>query len=86
MADHWFIIDLMLSWDALDPFRFKPAGVVTTAFLDLARADLRTAGQYLCGLPYGRNSDPNDPLIAASRIDLTNFLACFETPVQMIGM
>ena len=63
MADHWFIIDLMLSWDALDPFPFKPAGVVTTAFLDMARTDLRTAGQYVCELPYGRNSDPNDPLI-----------------------
>ena len=63
MADHRFIIDLMLSWDSLDPSRFKPAGVVTTAFLHMARTDLRTAGQYVCGLPYGRNSDPNDPLI-----------------------
>jgi hypothetical protein len=53
----------MLSWDSLDPSRFKPAGVVTTAFLHMARTDLRTAGQYVCGLPYGRNSDPNDPLI-----------------------
>jgi len=27
MAEDWLIIKLMLSWDALDPFRFKPAGV-----------------------------------------------------------
>jgi hypothetical protein len=63
MAEDWLIIKLMLSWDALDPFRFKPAGVVTAAFLGIARTDFRTAAQYACGLPYGRNSDPNDPLI-----------------------
>ncbi|MBV9265955.1 MAG: hypothetical protein JO061_07295 [Acidobacteriaceae bacterium] len=53
----------MLSWDALDPFRLMPAGVVTAAFLGIAKIDLRTAAQYTCELPYGRNSDPNDPLI-----------------------
>ena len=58
----------MLSWDALDPSRLKPAGVVTTAFLEIARTDLRTAGQYVCGLPYGRNSDPNDPLIVLAEL------------------
>lgn len=53
----------MLSWDALDPFRFQPAGVVTAAFLGIARTDLRAAAQYVCRLPYGRNSDPGNPLI-----------------------
>lgn len=63
VPDNWLIIDLMLSWDALDPFRFKPAGVVTIAFLGIAKTDLRTAAQHVCGLPYGRNSDPSDPVI-----------------------
>ena len=53
----------MLSWDALDRFPFQPAGVVTAAFLGLAKSDLRAAAHYVCGLPYGRNSDPKDPLI-----------------------
>ncbi|HWO29322.1 MAG TPA: hypothetical protein VNO32_11045 [Candidatus Acidoferrum sp.] len=37
--------------------------MVTTAFLGIAKTDLRTAAQYVCGLPYGRNSDPSDPVI-----------------------
>jgi hypothetical protein len=53
----------MLSWDALDPSSFKPAGAVTAAFLGLAKANLRVAAQHVCRLPYGRNSDPNGPLI-----------------------
>jgi len=53
----------MLSWDALDRFPLKPAGAVTAAFLGLAKADLRAAAECVCKLPYGRNSDPNDPLI-----------------------
>jgi len=53
----------MLSWDALDRFPLKPAGAVTAAFLGLAKADLRAAAECVCMLPYGRNSDPSDPLI-----------------------
>src|SRR5580704_4536411 len=53
----------MLSWDALDPFRFASAGAVTAAFVGVAKADLRSAAQYVARLPYGRNSDPEDPLI-----------------------
>jgi hypothetical protein len=64
---NWLIIELMLSWDALHPFRFKPAGMVTTAFLGIAKTDLRTAAQYVCGLPYGRNSDPSDPVIVLAK-------------------
>jgi hypothetical protein len=63
LADNWVIIDLMLSWEALEPLCLKPAGVVTTAFLGVAKTDLRTAAQYVCALPYGRNSDPTDPVI-----------------------
>lgn len=36
--------------------------MVSTAFLDLAKVDLRAAGQHLCELPYGRNRYPDDPL------------------------
>ena len=53
----------MLSWDALDPFPFKPVGAITTAFLGIAKTDVRAAAQYVCGLRYGRNSDLNDPLV-----------------------
>ncbi|HLK64131.1 MAG TPA: hypothetical protein VKU19_11865 [Bryobacteraceae bacterium] len=53
----------MLSWEALHPFPFKPAGGITTAFLGIAKTDLRGAAQHVCGLPYGRNSDPTDPMI-----------------------
>src|SRR6516165_7865927 len=53
----------MHSWQTLRPIRFSPGGLVTTTFLRLAKADLRAAAQYVCGLPYGRNSRPDDPLI-----------------------
>ena len=53
----------MLSWDALDPVRFAAGGGVTAAFVGIAKADLRSAAQYVAGLPYRRNSDPEDPLI-----------------------
>ena len=36
--------------------------MVSTAFLKLATSDLRAAGQQVCELPYGRNSNPDDPL------------------------
>jgi hypothetical protein len=53
----------MLSWNALDPIPFRPLGEVTTAFTDLVKNDLRAAAQYVCELPYGRNSNPQVPLI-----------------------
>ena len=53
----------MLSWDALDRFPLQPARAVTAAFLGLAKTDLRAAAEWVCQLPYGRNSDPNHPLI-----------------------
>jgi len=52
----------MYSWEALPLCRLKPSGMVSTAFLSLATADLRAAGQQVCELPYGRNRNPNDPL------------------------
>jgi hypothetical protein len=52
----------MHSWEALPPCRLMPSGMVSVAFLSFARADLRAAGQYVCELPYGRNSRPDDPL------------------------
>lgn len=61
-AGHSSIMDAMHSWEALDPVPLKAAGAITTAFLGIA-TDLRTAAQYVCGLPYGRNSDANEPLI-----------------------
>jgi len=53
----------MYSWEALPLCRLKPSGMVSTAFLKLATSDLRAAGQQVCELPYGRNSNPDDPLI-----------------------
>jgi hypothetical protein len=52
----------MHSWEALLPYKLKQSGVVSTAFLNLAKADLRAAGRHVCELPYGRNSNPDDPL------------------------
>jgi hypothetical protein len=52
----------MYSWEALPLCKLKPNGMVSTAFLNLATSDLRAAGQRVCELPYGRNSNPDDPL------------------------
>ena len=52
----------MHSWEALLPCRLRSSGIVSTAFLSLAKADLRVAGQHVCDLPYGRNGHPDDPL------------------------
>jgi len=59
---HVTIINFMLSWNTLNPFRFAAAGSVTAAFVGIAKADLRSAAQYVARLPYCRNSDPDDPL------------------------
>jgi hypothetical protein len=53
----------MDSWQSLSPVRLKPAGAITAAFLGLGMVHLRHAAQYVCDLPYGRNSCPGDPLI-----------------------
>jgi hypothetical protein len=52
----------MHSLEALLPYRLTPSGMVSTAFLSLAKGDLRAAGQHVCELPYGRNDHPDDPL------------------------
>jgi hypothetical protein len=52
----------MHSWEALLPYELKQSGIVSTAFLNLAKADLRAAGRHVCELPYGRNGNPDDPL------------------------
>lgn len=52
----------MHSWNALDPVPFEPSGAITTAFLGIT-TDFRAAAKYVCELPYGRNSNANDPLI-----------------------
>ncbi len=53
----------MHRWEILGPHHFQPAGEITAAFLSLGKPDLSDAARYLCELPYGRNSDPGDPLI-----------------------
>jgi hypothetical protein len=53
----------MLSWEAFEAISFKPAGRVTSAFLSVGKVDFRAAAKYVCELPYGRNSDPDVPLI-----------------------
>jgi hypothetical protein len=42
--------------------------MVSTAFLSLAKADLRAAGQHVCVLPYGRNGHPDDPLAVLTEL------------------
>jgi hypothetical protein len=51
------------SWISLDPVNFRIAGPITAAFLLMGKRDLRAAGQHVRGLPYSRNSRPDDPLI-----------------------
>ena len=53
----------MHPWEILDPHPFQPAGEITAAFLRLGKPNLSAAARYVCELPYGRNSDPGDPLI-----------------------
>jgi hypothetical protein len=52
----------MRSWEALVPRKLTPSGAVSTAFLSIAKTDLRAAAKHVCELPYGRNGDPDDPL------------------------
>jgi hypothetical protein len=52
----------MHSWKALFPCRLRPSGIISTAFLSFAKADLRVAGQHASELPYSRNGRPADPL------------------------
>ena len=54
---------MMHSWEALDPNSFRSDGAITSAFLELGKQTFLSAGQYIQALPYGRNSDPGDPLI-----------------------
>lgn len=56
---------MMDSWEALDPISFRSNGAVTSAFSQLGKRDFRSAGQYIQVLPYGRNSNPGDPLIVS---------------------
>jgi len=53
----------MHSWEALNPVTLRPVGPVTAAFSRFGMKDLRSAGQYIRCLPYGRNTYPEDPLI-----------------------
>jgi|HubBroStandDraft_5_1064220.scaffolds.fasta_scaffold509578_1 hypothetical protein len=53
----------MYSWECLEPKILSRGGPVTTAFLHAGLADFRSAAQWVCSLPYGRNSDPNAQLI-----------------------
>ncbi len=53
----------MHPWEILGPYHFQPAGEITAAFLSLGKPDLSAAARYVCELPYGRNSDPGNPLI-----------------------
>lgn len=52
----------MYSWDCLEPAIFNRGGPVTVAFLQAGLTDFRSAGQWVCSLPYGRNSDPTGHL------------------------
>ena len=59
----WRCAVTMHSWNALDPVKLTPSGIVTAAFLSASMEDLRSAARYVNRLPYARNSNPADPLI-----------------------
>jgi hypothetical protein len=53
----------MYSWEAFEPSRLRPGGVVTNAFLRLSIADFQSAARFVRSLPYGRNSGCDEALI-----------------------
>jgi hypothetical protein len=61
-----FTDSVMHSWEVLDQVRLNPSGTITAAFLGVGVQDFRSAGQYIACLPYGRNTQPSDPLIVVA--------------------
>jgi hypothetical protein len=53
----------MRSWDALDPFSFKPAGSGNRRLPGQRQGRPSCRCKIRVWMRYGRNSDPNDPLI-----------------------
>src|SRR6185369_1548349 len=52
----------MHSWEALEPVILKPAGVVSSRFIEVQVRDFREAAAYVHRLPYGRNTNRSDAL------------------------
>jgi hypothetical protein len=50
------------SWEALEPVILKPAGIISAEFLAVRVKDFRAAAEYVCRLPYGRNTNRLDAL------------------------
>lgn len=53
----------MYSWDGLQPAMLKRDGPVSAAFVQAGLVDFRSAGRWVCSIPYGRNSDPSGRLV-----------------------
>jgi|GEM_PF-5759229 len=53
----------MPSYEMLPEQPISGAGPMTSAFLARGIRSYRAAGAYVHGLPYGYNSDPDDPMI-----------------------
>lgn len=53
----------MHSWELLSEAPLIPRDAITAAFLKKSLADFRSAGRFVCSLPYARNSTPDDPMI-----------------------
>jgi len=51
------------SCEALDPVVLQPAGFITSAFNSAGVHDYRGAARYIARLPYGRNTNRENPLV-----------------------
>jgi hypothetical protein len=53
----------MHSWESLGETPLIREGAITAAFLKRRLANFRSAGRFVCSLPYARNSTPNHPMV-----------------------
>jgi hypothetical protein len=51
------------SWDVLEPVPLSLAGDISGAFIQAGVIDYRTAARFVSRLPFGRNTNVNDPLV-----------------------
>lgn len=53
----------MHSWELFSEAPLTGRGPFTAAFLTRGHTDFRSAGRFVCSLPYARNSTPDDPMV-----------------------
>jgi hypothetical protein len=51
------------SWDVLEPVPLSLAGDISGAFIQSGVIDYRAAARFVSRLPFGRNTNVNDPLV-----------------------